>query len=65
VHILTKYVALHLLITIFVEISVGDSHTDPSPSYSDKKDGQMRNSRIGDTEIKRTLRYLTADISKL
>ncbi|XP_023725370.1 uncharacterized protein LOC111874258 isoform X2 [Cryptotermes secundus] len=34
---------------------VGDSHTDPSPSNADKKDGQMSNSRIGDTEIKRNL----------
>jgi hypothetical protein len=45
----------------FVEISVGESHTDPSPSNSDKKDEQMPNSRIGDTEIKRTLRYLATD----
>jgi hypothetical protein len=50
--------------TIFVEISVGESRTDPSPSNSDKKDEQMPNSRIGDTEMKRNLRYLAAEVSK-
>lgn len=34
---------------------VGDNYTDPSPSSSDK-DGQMSNSRLGNTEIRRSLR---------
>jgi hypothetical protein len=43
--------------SIFVQIAVGDGHTDPSPSNSDVKAGQISNSRLGDTEVRRSLRY--------
>ncbi|XP_021920762.1 biorientation of chromosomes in cell division protein 1-like 1 isoform X2 [Zootermopsis nevadensis] len=39
-----------------VDSKVGDSHTAPSPSNSVEKAGHMSNSRLGDTEMRKSLR---------